>query len=100
MEDDLLILYYAYYILYTSNQIAYVRTGGRGGGQGHSVRVAYTGGGGQILAQFCIRTLWMAPRVTVDAWTKHKICGNDMRVRMLEKMTRNDVYTAFVNYYM
>ena len=29
-ENDLLILYYVYYIKYTSNQIAYVRTRGRG----------------------------------------------------------------------
>ena len=62
--NDLLILYYVYYIFFTSNQIAYVRTGG--GGQDHCVRVAYTGGGGggQKLAKFCVRTLWMAPYLT------------------------------------
>ena len=42
---------------------AYVRTGGRGGGLDQCVRTAYRGegGGGQKLANFCVRTLWMAP---------------------------------------
>ena len=32
------------------------------GGQGYCVRIAYTGEGGQKLAKFCVRTLWMAPK--------------------------------------
>ena len=46
-------------------KIAYVRTGGKGGGGGVQTN-AYalrTGGrGGQKLANFCVRTLWMAPK--------------------------------------
>ena len=56
-ENDLLIIYYVYYTWYTSNQIAYVRTGGRGG-QGDCVRVAYTGGGGSKTGKI-LRTYFM-----------------------------------------
>ena len=63
-ENDLLIIYYVYYIWYTSNQIAYVRIGGGGGSRRLRTRCVHGGrGGGQKLATFCVRTLWMAPQV-------------------------------------
>ena len=42
-------------------KIAYVRTGGKGGVQTNAYALR-TGGGGQKLANFCVRTLWMAPK--------------------------------------
>ena len=57
-ENDLLTLYYIYHIKYTSNQIAYVSTGGRGV---MAILYSLRTGGGQQLATFCVRTLWMAP---------------------------------------
>ena len=44
-------------------KIAYVRTGGRGGGVQTNAYALRTGGGGggHKLANFCVRTLWMAP---------------------------------------
>ena len=51
------------FIIFNIHQIK-LRTCVQGeGGQGHCVRIAYTGGGGggQKLAKLCVRTLWMVP---------------------------------------
>ena len=58
-ENDLSILYYVHYVKYTSDQIAYMRKGG--GGVKATAYALRTRGGGQKLAKFCVRTLWMAP---------------------------------------
>ena len=59
-------------IFYTSNQIAYVRTGGGRGGGSRPLRThcVHGGGGGQKLAKFCVRTLWMAPYGTTH-WAQN-----------------------------
>ena len=48
-------------------KIAYVRTGGGGGGGSRPMRMhcVQGGGWGQKMANFCVRTLWMAPKYCV-----------------------------------
>ena len=60
LRNHLQALYYTFYI---SMKTTYVRTGGWGGGSRPMRTHCVQGGGrgGQKMANFCVRTLWMAP---------------------------------------